>query len=271
MRFLVTNDDGIHAKGVSVLVEVLKLFGDVYVVCPDQERSAASHSITLRHPIKAEKVHWFGTGVQAWSVNGTTADCVKLALDALLDDKPDYVISGINIGPNLGRDWYYSGTISGAVEGALYNIPSLAVSLAHFSESAINFNSVKELFYQLCEQIFQKKFPNHTLLNVNIPHLPLRFCQGVAVVPFNKNISRYQYVGLNDPQGQVHYWLKDKLQQVIHEDTEQDYGKLRSGCITVTPVNVHQQQQKLLAKVERWFTSFNKQFNEGEEKVWAKN
>jgi 5'-nucleotidase len=256
LKFLVTNDDGVFARGVQSLAEVLGHFGEVFVVCPDQERSAISHSITLRQPIREERIDWFGTNIKAWSINGTTADCVKFGLEVILQEPPDYVFSGINSGPNLGRDIYYSGTVSGAAEAAFYHIPSVAVSWEKFGAS-LDQHDAKELLYSVCEVILQKKFPKGMLLNVNLPDIPKEMCKGIAVTSLNIGISRYKSTAIKDPQGLMYYWLKDHLKEVMSE-AGGDYGYLRDGYITITPIDIHYEQKQLVSKVERWFTSQNK-------------
>ncbi|MGJ9384227.1 5'/3'-nucleotidase SurE [Salipaludibacillus sp. CF4.18] len=255
MKFLVTNDDGIFAPGVAALIEVLQHFGEIYVVCPDQERSAISHSITLRQPLKASTVSLFGNNVHAWAVNGTPADCVKLGLEVLMKDTPDFVVSGINIGPNLGRDVYYSGTMAAAAEASLFNIPSIAVSLDRLNHKGIDFQIPKRLFYQVIESLLGNKIPQGVFVNVNLPYLKKEHCLGMAVVPLDLTVNRYKFVGLNDPYGQVYYWLKDHLPQLANFEKEGDYGKLRAGYITVTPLEGKVSQRKNIRKFERWMNT----------------
>ncbi|MCM3410373.1 5'/3'-nucleotidase SurE [Metabacillus litoralis] len=256
MKILVTNDDGVFAPGVEIMVEVLQHFGDVYVVCPDQERSAISHSITLRQPLKAKKVGNFPGTKGSWAVNGTTADCVKLALEVLLKDTPDFVFSGINMGPNLGRDLYYSGTIAGAAESSLYQVPSIAVSLDAFHDTTIKAGQVKSLFYEVVEVILQNKIPKGVFLNINLPNIPKELCEGVSIVPLDMELSRYRYVGLNDPHGQVYYWLKDELVSIPYPPETNDYGKLKQGFVTISPITIKTYEKRKIEKIERWFKSF---------------
>lgn len=170
MNILITNDDGIFSNGVLCLAKALQPFGNVSIVCPDQERSAISHAITLKSPVKANKVNFFDTALEAWAVNGTPADCVKMALEVILKDKPDVIVSGINRGPNLGRDVFYSGTISAAIEGAMYQIPSIAVSLATLKPNA-SFSVVEPIAYDVFETLLGHKLSAETVLNINLPYL----------------------------------------------------------------------------------------------------
>ncbi|USG66220.1 5'/3'-nucleotidase SurE [Brevibacillus ruminantium] len=252
MKILVTNDDGIFSGGVHSLVKALQPFGEIYVVCPDQERSAISHAITLRSPLKANKVNFFDTACEAWAVNGTPADCVKMAIEVILKEKPDVVVSGINLGPNLGRDVFYSGTISAAVEGAMYQIPSIAVSLASFKQN-LNYGIVEPLVYELFETLFQHKLTPDTVLNVNIPYLSKEMARGVAVTPLAMDVLRYQYVGLNDPQGYLCYWLRDNLGELAFAEEESDYQRLQDGYVTVTPLQLNMTNTAMRAKMMKWF------------------
>ncbi|UFJ38914.1 5'/3'-nucleotidase SurE [Brevibacillus humidisoli] len=252
LKFLVTNDDGIFANGVHSLVEVLRSFGEVYVVCPDQERSAISHAITLKAPLKANKVNFFNTTCPAWAVNGTPADCVKMAVEVILKEKPDYVISGINAGPNLGRDVFYSGTISAAVEGAMYQIPSMAVSLATMKKNA-DYSLVEPVAYDLFETLLQHKYAPDTVLNINLPYLTKEMVRGVSVTSLGMDVLRYQYVGLNDPHGYLCYWLKDNLVELPPHVEENDFHQLQNGSVTITPLQLNMTNAAMKSKMAKWF------------------
>lgn len=252
MNILITNDDGIFSNGVLCLAKALQPFGNVFIVCPDQERSAISHAITLKSPVKANKVNFFDTPLEAWAVNGTPADCVKMAIEVILKEKPDLIVSGINRGPNLGRDVFYSGTISAAIEGAMYQIPSIAVSLATLKPNA-SYSVVEPLAYAVFETLLGHKLSADTVLNINLPYLSKEMVKGVAVVPLAMDVLRYQYVGLNDPQGYLCYWLSDNLGEMFFEDEESDYFKLRDGYITVTPLQLNMTNVAMKSKIGKWF------------------
>jgi 5'-nucleotidase len=252
LNILVTNDDGIFSSGVLCLAQALQPFGNVSIVCPDQERSAISHAITLKSPVKANKVNFFETSLEAWAVNGTPADCVKMAIEVILKEKPDVIVSGINCGPNLGRDVFYSGTISAAIEGAMYQIPSIAISLATLKPNS-NFSIVEPLAYEVFETLLRHKLSPETVLNINLPYLSREMVKGVAVTPLAMDVLRYQYVGLNDPQGYMCYWLSDHLSELHFEDEESDYYKLRDGYITITPLQLNMTNTAMKAKIGKWF------------------
>ena len=256
LKILITNDDGIFAPGVEALAELLSHFGEVIVVCPDTEKSAYSHTITLRNPLKIKKVN-FASNLEAYAVNGSPADCVKLSMEVLLKEKPDIVFSGINIGPNVGRDYYYSGTIAAAQEAMLYQVPSVSVSRESFDQSKVKFGIVKNLFYQVVEVILQNKIPKNTMLNVNLPYTSKELCKGVQVVPMDLSISRYNFVSLNDPQGETYYWLKDSYDEIeVNEGT--DYELLKDGWVTVSPIELKHTQKRRIDQISRWFK--NKSF-----------
>lgn len=255
-KILITNDDGIFAPGVEALADVLSHFGEVIIICPDTERSAFSHTITLRQPLKLKKID-FASNVEAYSVNGSPADCVKLGMEVLLDKKPDIVFSGINIGPNVGRDVYYSGTIAAAQEAMLYQVPAVSVSLETFNNQKVKFDIVKQLFYESLELILQHKIPKNLMLNVNLPYIAKDLCKGVKVVPMDMSISRYNFVGLNDPQGQVYYWLRDNYQELSELTEGTDYQLLKEGYITISPIELKHTQKKKIDHLSRWFKNKN--------------
>src|SRR6187401_515783 len=159
---LVTNDDGVHAPGIKALSSALAALGTVYVVAPDREVSACSQSLTLKHPLRAERV-----AENVFCVDGTPADCVNLALVKLLPRRPDLVVSGINRGANLGDDVFYSGTVGGAREGTFFGVPSLAISLAVRAEA--DFTEAAAFATRLARMVLEKGLPEQTLLNVNVP------------------------------------------------------------------------------------------------------
>lgn len=257
MKILVTNDDGIFSPGVAALVEVLQHFGEIFVVCPDQKRSGISHSVTLRQPLKATAVKAFGDSVNSWAVKGTPADCIRLALDVLMDEKPEIVISGMNIGATIGRDIYYSGTMAAASEASLYQIPGMAISIDHLNDSEIKFHKPKILLYGLLETMLAKRLPRNVFYNINVPYLEKKDCKGVYPVAADSSVSRYNYVELNDPDGFVYYWVKDRLNQPVMYQDGLDFSKLKEGYITICPIESMVTQRKQLKRLEKWFPPMN--------------
>ena len=179
MLILVTNDDGITAAGIKALVESLKKIGDVAVVAPERERSAVGHAITMHKPLRANREKFFGEGIDAWSVNGTPSDCVKLGIEVLAKEKPDLVFSGINRGPNLGTDVLYSGTVSAAVEAVMMGVPSAALSLASYEYE--DYGAASEFAVSLALNMYREGLEGDTLLNVNVPGVSRDEIKGVRV------------------------------------------------------------------------------------------
>lgn len=217
MKLLISNDDGIFALGMRTLANTLAAAGhEVTVVCPDRERSATGHGLTLHEPIRAEQVDsGFHPAIQAWACSGTPSDCVKLALGALLNGLPDMVLSGINHGSNLGTDVLYSGTVSAAMEGVIEGIPSIAFSLTSFSSQ--EFRPAANFAQALLEQLNQDPLPTGTLLNVNVPAIPESAIVGVMVT--RQGVRRYfdQFEKRVDPRGKTYYWLAGEVLEEVDE------------------------------------------------------
>src|SRR5882757_6024150 len=198
---LVSNDDGIHSDGLRALHDALTSLDEVVVVAPDRERSAASHSLTLHRPLRSEEIR------PGWhAVDGTPTDCVVLAVQAILAERPRLVVSGINRGPNLGDDVHYSGTVSAAMEGTLLGIPSIAVSLA--SRSDFRFEAAAQFAGRLAAYVLADGLPDNTLLNVNVPLTP----EGEVPPRFElARLGRRRYGGTieakTDPRGRRYYWI----------------------------------------------------------------
>src|SRR5687768_16651717 len=170
MRLLCTNDDGILAPGLETLVRAAEPLGEVYVVAPDREQSATSHSLTLHHPVRP-----VSRGERRWQVDGTPTDCVLLAVEALMPGRPDFVLSGVNHGQNMGEDVLYSGTVAAAMEGLSLGIPSVAVSFAwgDLRADVARLTAHAELLSDLLRHLLTlQDFPRNTLLNVNLPPIP---------------------------------------------------------------------------------------------------
>lgn len=244
MKLLISNDDGIFALGLRTLANTLAEAGhDVTVVCPDRERSATGHGLTLHDPIRAEQVEsLFHHAVKAWACSGTPSDCVKLALGALLDNPPDFVLSGINHGSNLGTDILYSGTVSAAMEGVIEGIPSIAFSLA--SHTSKEFNAAASFAKTLIAQLAKQPLPEVILLNVNVPPVKPEEIAGVTIT--RQGIRRYfdTFEKRLDPRGRTYYWLAgealEDVEQPAHlhlpEDIPTDVQAIRDKYITVTPL-----------------------------------
>ncbi len=251
-HILITNDDGIYAEGIQRLSQVLYEDDNNFklsICAPDRERSAVGHAITMHKPLRAEKINYFQyPELGGWAVNGTPSDCVKLAVEAILKDKPDMVISGINRGSNLGTDVLYSGTVSAAVEGLIMNIPSIAISLTKRDSSAESFILAARFACRLSKMILETGFPASTLININIPP-DINKIKGVRVTCLGTR--RYQNIFEErvDPRGLSYYWLAGEL---VDEDDEEgsDTRAIRDGYISVTPVHFRLTNEKIMPELQ---------------------
>ncbi|MDJ0571640.1 MAG: 5'/3'-nucleotidase SurE [Pleurocapsa sp. MO_192.B19] len=243
-NILISNDDGIFASGVRTLANTLAQAGhQVTVVCPDRERSATGHGLTLHQPIRAKEIDSvFDNKVVAWSCSGTPADCVKFALSAVLKTRPDIVFSGINHGPNLGTDVLYSGTVSAAMEGVLEGIPSVAFSLASFTD--FEFQPAADFALKLLQQLATKHYPKAPLLSVNIP--PVKASEIAGVLVTRQGLRRYieKFEKRFDPRGKSYYWLEGEIIEDIEQPEDinlpphilTDVQAIRDRYITITPL-----------------------------------
>jgi 5'-nucleotidase len=268
MDILVSNDDGIFAQGMRTLVIALAAAGHrVTVVCPDRERSATGHGLTMHKPIRAEAIESvFPEGVNAWSCSGTPADCVKLALGALLDGFPDLVISGINHGANLGTDILYSGTVSAAMEGVMEGIPAIAVSLTSYTQ-----HTFKPAANFICDLVTPKllaDMPVPLLLNVNVPALTADEIKGAKVT--RQGIRRYfdQFEKRVDPRGKTYYWLAGEVVEEIKDPISSqgwpvsvkqalatvatDVQAIEEGYISITPLQYNLTSVVGLQQISPW-------------------
>ena len=251
MKILVTNDDGINARGIRVLAKRLaeEAENSVYVVAPDRERSAAGHGLTLHKPLRVDEVNLDGNVKAAWATTGTPSDCVKFAVCALLTEAPDLVVSGINAGPNLGGDVLYSGTVSAAMEGALLSIPSIAVSMG--GRSPRHFEVAADFIAQLLKVLSTGKLPPKTLLNVNVPNLPAAEIEGVSLTELGLRLYNDTFEKRLDPRGRAYYWLTGHAIEEGEAETT-DVWAVKHKRISVTPVTFNMTDQTSLAALRLW-------------------
>jgi 5'-nucleotidase len=251
MRILLTNDDGIYAPGLRALRTELMKVGDVSVVAPATEQSAAGHSITLLTPLLVQEVLDEGQQFFGWAVEGRPADCVKLALQELLPQPPDLIVSGLNAGSNSGINVLYSGTVAAAVEGAFYHHTSIAVSLQYTKAQPLDFPRAAALARKVIEQILSHPLEAGTLVNVNIPALEKGPVRGVRVAPQNVVPYVEQFDRRTDPRGRVYFWnMPGVACPEPHPDS--DEMALSEGYITVTPLQFNLTHQPLLRAMREW-------------------
>lgn len=227
---LVCNDDGIFSKGITALADVAREFGEVAVVAPDRQQSAVGHSITIMDPLRSTPFE-LKNGLMGQAVNGTPADCVKLAHDQLLDRKPDLVLSGINHGSNAGINIIYSGTVSAATEGTILGYPSIAVSCMDFSEGA-DLSGSQEAAARAIRFVFDNGLPRGITLNVNAPAGPLKGLKWTRQAD-----SRYtdEYEARVDPHKRPYYWITGRL-EILDKSEDLDINVLKQGLGSISPI-----------------------------------
>lgn len=250
MRVLLTNDDGIYADGIQELSKAMQKVAHTYIVAPDRERSAVGHAITMHHPLRAERVKLFhNPALPAWAINGTPSDCVKLAIQAILPERPDLIVSGINRGANLGTDVLYSGTVSAAVEGMILGIPSIAISL--IEKEKADFRYAAKFAGYLAGLVQEKGLPHDTILNVNVPNLPERELKGVAVTRLG--ITRYnnEFEQRVDPRGRSYYWMVGEVVE-IDNGNNSDMSAVREKKVSVTPIHFDFTNHGAIRDLKKW-------------------
>jgi 5'-nucleotidase len=225
-RILVTNDDGVHSAGIRALTDVLAPLGDVTVVAPIQEASAIGHALTLRRPLRIEAL-----APNVFAIDGTPTDCVNIAITHIIKDKPDLIVSGINKGWNLGDDVTYSGTVAGALEGALQLIPSMAVSAERVRDDA-EFGPAARAAAQLAEAVLEHGMPKFTLLNINVPARPHKGFRVTVQARRNHVTVVSERI---DPRHRAYYWIEEGLNEWEPHDRS-DYQAVRDGYISITPL-----------------------------------
>ena len=246
MEILVTNDDGYDAPGLRALVEGLCARAHVTVVAPVSEQSAVGHAITIHNPIKVARRDR-SDGLPGYAVHGTPADCVKLALNSLLERQPDLIISGINQGANLGTDIIYSGTVSAATEGTLLGIPSIALSIDSYAADAL-FATAATVAAQLIDLLPDFQLPAGTLLNVNVPDVPPADIKGWRLTSQGKTKYVENYLQRHDPRGNAYYWIDGEL--VEQEEVEHaDYRAVKQGFVSITPIHFDVTNYAYLARM----------------------
>jgi 5'-nucleotidase len=245
MNILISNDDGILAPGLSVLADACGAVGQVTVVSPDREQSATSHSLTLHRPIRATR-----RSDGAYQVDGTPTDCVLLALDVLMPEKPDFVLSGVNHGPNMGEDVLYSGTVAAAMEGLAAGIPSIAISYGSFDleHMASHLSGLKRIISGITGV---REFPRDTLLNINLPPIPGDQVKGVKVTSLGSRVFHEEITRMKDPWGREIYWIGGG-HVTWSGGAESDFRAVREGFVSVTPLHVDMTNYDLLEVVRGW-------------------
>jgi 5'-nucleotidase len=243
MRILVSNDDGYFSPGIALLAERLATLGEVTVVAPERDRSGASNSLTLDRPLSVRRA---ANGF--WFVNGTPTDCVHIAVTGMLDFLPDVVVSGINLGANMGDDTIYSGTVAAAMEGFLLGIPSIAVSLTN--REGGNLATAAEVAHQLVARLAKDPIRQPVLLNLNVPDVPLAALAGLEVTRLGRRHKAEPVIKLTTPRGEPAYWI-GPAGGAADAGPGTDFHAVEQARASITPLQVdltHHSQLELLRK-----------------------
>lgn len=245
MKILLTNDDGIFAEGIITLAKILLELGEVYVVAPNRQRSAVAHGITVHEPIIVREVDFPVPVSKAFSISGKPADCVRVGIVDLMGDKPDLVVSGMNAGPNFGQDIMYSGTVSGAIEGMFYGIPSIAVSLDGTVSEIANAN-----LKGILEDFINKNHDPKIIWNVNIPGISLKEYKGITYAPLSTH-SQYPYLFHKYQSGEKEWYYFPISEAVGALEENTDVDLVRKGYITITPLSINLEDKESAAKLPK--------------------
>ncbi|WP_325891746.1 5'/3'-nucleotidase SurE [Grimontia sp. NTOU-MAR1] len=248
MHILISNDDGVFAAGINVLAEVLSEIATVTVVAPDRNRSGASNSLTLENPLRLREV-----GDSRYAVQGTPTDSVHVALNALVKDKVDFVITGINHGANLGDDVLYSGTVAAATEGFFMGVPAIAVSLC----GTTYFHTAAQVVKKVVLNDKDKPLPRNRLLNINVPDVPMEDIQGWQVTRLGARHRAEDMIEDRDPRGHAIYWIGPPgAKQDAGPGT--DFYAIENNCVSLTPLQVDLTAHDTIDTLNLWVTNATK-------------
>lgn len=244
MRILLSNDDGVHAKGIQVLQQALSQIAEVTTVGPDRNCSGASNSLTLINPLRVQQLD---NGFMA--VNGTPTDCVHLAISQLLSFTPDLVVAGINHGANLGDDVLYSGTVAAATEGRHLGLPALAVSLAGRDET--HFTTAAYVTVQVIKKLKSHPLPADQILNINVPAVPIEQLKGIQVTRLGRRHKAETMTTATDPWGRKIYWY-GSLGPELDAGEGTDFYAVANGYASITPLQIDMTAYKSMDRLQNW-------------------
>lgn len=252
---LVTNDDGIHAPGLLALKQGLQAIGDVIVMAPERNWSAAGHAKTMHKPLRIHKTT-MADGSSAFTSSGSPTDCVALVMGGMLDIMPDIVVSGINAGHNIGIDVTYSGTVACAMEAVIKGVPGVAVSTCFPNDSQADIDLVRRMAAaaacQVTQRVLQHGLPEHTLVNVNVPGLAPDQVKGLRITHMGgRRYDAREAVERRDPYGQPYYWL-GVSRPIDEDDLDTDVGAIKHGYISVTPITLDMTDYAFLEHLRTW-------------------
>lgn len=244
---LVTNDDGYQAKGIVKLVEVLRDLGDIVVFAPDSHRSGMSSAISTMHPLRS-RMYKKEENITAYMCNGTPVDCVKLALNEFLDRKPDLLVSGINHGSNAGISVLYSGTMGAAIEGCVFDVPSIGMSLCDYAPDA-DFGKAGEVARKLAEKMIETRLPKGICLNVNVPRGEVR---GIRMTSQTQGKWVNEYCRSTDGGGHDVFWMTGNFENWEEDNDNSDEWALANGYAAVVPVKIDMTAYDFIPELKNW-------------------
>ena len=245
---LITNDDGIHSDGILALQQSVQSLGETIVVAPEAEKSAVGHAITIADPIRIKEVERQGKFF-GYAIGGTPADCVKLGVKVLLDRKPSLIVSGINLGSNLGTSILYSGTVSAAIEGVLLGIPSIAVSLDTFTDE--EFSAASEIAHRFASLVLENGLPKGTALNINVPNVKKDEIKGVRVTKLGTSYYDETFDKREDPRGRIYYWMDGNLVGSEYSPDLDDIA-VNENYVSVTPIHYKLTNHAYFETLSQW-------------------
>jgi 5'-nucleotidase len=244
-RILCTNDDGIHAPGLEVLVDVASRLGVAEVVAPDRQQSASSHSLTVHRPLRVTR-----TAENRYVLDGTPTDCVLIAVNQLLQTRPDFIFSGINHGANMGEDVLYSGTVAAAMEGTILGIPSIAVSFASRLDQRLQ--GYTDVLTDLLDSLLRRAdYPAATFFNINLPDVPVEDLKGILVTTLGRRVYSDSLTRREDPAGQEYFWIGGGVSSWTGRD-DSDFRAVQAGYMSITPLHLDLTNYPLINEVRTW-------------------
>ena len=246
MVILVTNDDGIQAPALRHLRDALSDLGRVVIVAPDRDQSATSHALTLYRPFRIERPE-----PDVYAVDGTPTDCVVVAMHGLIDETPSLVVSGINHGPNMGEDVFYSGTVAAAIEGALNGLPAIAVSLVAKRTAEVDWAGPARFTRGIVDAVLHHGLRPKSLINVNLPHSPGMPIRGTRVTRLGERVYQDALIEKTDPRGRPYYWIGGD-EPVWKDDADTDFHAVSEGYAAVTPLMLDLTDHGALADMAKW-------------------
>jgi 5'-nucleotidase len=252
MHILVTNDDGVMAPGLLALAQEMRSLGQVSVLAPDRNWSASGHVKTLDRPLRVKEV-FLADSTRALATDGAPSDCVALAVLGLLSTSIDLVVSGINPKANLGHDVTYSGTVTAAMEAAIWGLPGIAISIDYEEngQGSLDYGTAARVAHWVVDNVIARGLPKDTLLNVNVPNLPADQLKGIKVTRQGLRVYRDLLVSREDPRGRPYYWIGGEAPTGVPEDGT-DFGALAEGYVSITPLHLDLTAYRVMEALQGW-------------------